>query len=114
MLGLWYSNLFGKRAGSLRKYLQSHFTNTFRELLFAGILLLIVGVGFLLPVFEQNKGYYLWLAGFTATLALSFVFAILSARINGYRRYKDSMLGFATGMMFLLSGVLVLTGLFHP
>lgn len=113
MLGLWYSNLFGKRTESLRKYLQSHRTNTFRELLFAGILLLIVGVGFLLPVFEHHREYDLWLAGFTATLALSFVFAILSARINGYRRYKDTVLGFATGMMFLLSGVLVLTGLFH-
>jgi hypothetical protein len=106
MLGLWYSNLFGKRSGSLRKYLQSHLTNTFRELL-------IVGVGFLLPVFEQKREYDLWLAGFTATFALSFVFAILSVRINGYRRYKDTALGFATGMMFLLSGVLVLTGLFH-
>jgi uncharacterized membrane protein HdeD (DUF308 family) len=113
MLGLWYSNLFSQRGKSLRKYLQSHRTNTFRELLIAGILLLIVGVGFLLPVFENHREYDLWLAGFTATLALSFVFAILSAQINGYRRYKDTALGFATAMMFLLSGVLVLTGLFH-
>jgi len=36
MLGLWYSNLFGKRTESLRKYLQSHLINTFRELLFGG------------------------------------------------------------------------------
>ena len=113
-MGQLLSDLFGQPVASSRKYLQSHSTRTFRELLFGGILLLIVGVRFLLPFFEQHKGYYLWLAGFTTTLALSFVFAIASVRINGYRRYKDSVLGFATGMMVLLSGVLVLTGMFHP
>ena len=77
------------------------------------ILLLIVGLGLFLPFFEHDKEYYLWLAGFTTTLALSFLFAILSARINGYRRYKDTMLGFATGMMLLLSALLVVTGLFR-
>jgi hypothetical protein len=112
-MGQLLSDLFSQPVASSRKYLQSHSTRTFRALLFGGILLLIVGVGFLLPFFEQHKGYYLWLAGFTTTLALSFVFAIVSVRINGYRRYKDSVLGFATGMMLLLSGVLVLTGMFH-
>jgi len=46
-------------------------------------------------------------------MGLSFIFAIVSAQINGYRRYKDTLLGFATGMMFLLCGVLAITGLFH-
>ncbi len=114
MLGIWFSDLFSQPGRSLRKYLQGHSISTFRALLFGGNLLLLMGLWFSLPVFEQHREYYLWLAGFAATLALSFVFAILSARINGYRRYKDSVLGFATGMMFLLSGVLVLTWLFHP
>jgi hypothetical protein len=112
-MGLFLSNLFSEPFGSLRKYLQSHSTRTFRALLFGGILLLIVGLVFLLPFFEQHRGYYLWLAGLTTTLALSFLFAILSARINGYRRYKDTMLGFVTAMMLLLSGVLALSGMFH-
>jgi hypothetical protein len=30
------------------------------------------------------------------------------------RRYKDAILGFLTGMMFLLNGVLAVTGMFHP
>jgi len=85
----------------------------FRAVLFGGILLIIVGLGIYLPFFEQHKEYYLWLAGFTMTLAISFLFAIVSARINGYRRYKDIMLGFVTALMLLLSGVLALSGLFH-
>ena len=113
-MGQLFSSIFSEPFGSFRKYLQSHSATTFRELLFGGILLLLMGVGFLLPFFEQHREYYLWLAGFTATLALSFLFAILSARINGYRRYKDTMLGFVTAMMLLLSGVLVLGGMFHP
>ena len=63
---------------------------------------------------SEDREYYLWLAGFAATLGMAFTFAILSTQINGYRRYKDKVLGFATGMMFLLSGILAVTGLFHP
>jgi hypothetical protein len=112
-MGQFLSDLFRKPLGPTRKYLRSHTAQTFRALLFGGILLIIVGLGIYLPFFEQHKEYYLWLAGFTTTLALSFLFAILSARINGYRRYKDTMLGFMTAIMLLLSGVLALSGLFH-
>jgi hypothetical protein len=114
MLGQWLSNLFSEPVGSLRKHLQSHYTSVFRELLLGGILFLLVGLLILQPIFQQHREYYLWSAGFAATLGMSFIFAILSAQINGYRRYKDAVLGFATGMMFLLSGVLAVTGLFHP
>jgi hypothetical protein len=112
-MGQFLSGAFRKPLGSTRKYLLSNTATTFRALLFGGILVLIVGLGLFLPFFEQHEEYYLWLAGFTTTLALSFLFAILSARINGYRRYKDTMLGFVTSMMLLLSGVLALSGLFH-
>jgi hypothetical protein len=112
-MGQFLSDLFRKPLGSTRKYLRIHTAKTFRALLFGGILLIIVGLGIYLPFFEQHREYYLWLAGFTTTLALSFLFAILSARINGYRRYKDTMLGFMTAIMLLLSGVLALSGLFH-
>ena len=74
---------------------------------------MVIGLLIFQPIFQQHREYYLWLAGFVATLGMSFIFAILSARINGYRRYKDTLLGFAAGMMFLLCGVLAITGLFH-
>ncbi len=114
IMGLFLSNIFSEPLGSLRKYIQSRSARAFRALLFGGILLIILGLGLFLPFFEHHREYYLWLAGFTTTLALSFLFAILSARINGYRRYKDVMLGFVTGIMLLLSAVLILSGLFHP
>jgi hypothetical protein len=113
MLGQWLYDLFNEPAESLRKRIQSHYTGIFRELLLGGILFLLVGLLILQPIFQQHREYYLWLAGFAATLGMSFIFAIVSAQINGYRRYKDTVLGFATGMMFLLSGVLAITGLFH-
>jgi hypothetical protein len=114
MLGEWLLDLFSEPVESLRKRLQSQYTSAFRVLLLSGILFLLVGLLILEPTFQQHREYYLWLAGFTATLGISFVFAIVSTQINGYRRYKDAVLGFATGMMFLLSGVLAVTGLFHP
>jgi hypothetical protein len=113
MFGQLLSNLFSEPAGTLRKRLQSHYTSAFRVLLLGGISFLLVGLLTLEPIFEQHKGFYLWLAGFAATLGMSFIFAIVSTQINGYRRYKDTVLGFATGMMFLLSGILVVAGLFH-
>ena len=113
MLGEWLLDLFSEPVESLRKRLQSHYTSAFRVLLLSGILFLLVGLLILEPTFQQHREYYLWLAGFAATLGMSFIFAIVSAQINGYRRYKDTLLGFATGMMFLLCGVLVITGLFH-
>ncbi|GEM_PF-5430330 len=102
-----------KPDSSLTKRIQSHYTNIFRELLLGGILFLLVSLLIFQPVFQHHRQYYLWLAGFVATLGMSFIFAIVSTRINGYRRYKDTLLGFATGMMFLLCGVLAITGLFH-
>ena len=113
MLGQWLSDIFSKPTGSLTHRIQIHYTSIFRELLLGGILFLLVALLILQPVFEHHRVYFLWLAGFAATLGMSFIFAIVSARINGYRRYKDSLLGFATGMMFLLCGVLAITGLFH-
>jgi hypothetical protein len=114
MLGLWLSDLFYQPVESLKKRIKIHRNSAFRRLLVGGILLLLVGLLILQPIFQQHREYYLWLAGFTATLGLSFIFAIVSAQIKGYRRYKDAVLGFATGMMLLLSGVLAVTGMFHP
>jgi hypothetical protein len=113
MLGQWLSDIFYKPTSSFTKQIHSHYTSIFRELLLGGILFLLVGLLIFQPVFQQHREYDLWLAGFAATLGISFILAIVSTRINGYRRYKDSLLGFATGMMFLLCGVLAITGLFH-
>ena len=113
MLGQWLSDIFNKPAGSFTKQIHSHYTSIFRELLLGGILFLLVGLLIFQPVFQQHREYYLWLAGFVATLGMSFILAIVSTRINGYRRYKDTLLGFATGMMFLLCSVLAISGLFH-
>jgi len=113
MLGQWLSDIFSKPGGSLTKRIHGHYTSVFRELLLGGILFLLVSLLILQPIFQQHREYYLWLAGFAATLGMSFIFAIVSAQINGYRRYKDTLLGFATGMMFLLCGVLAITGLFQ-
>ena len=114
MLGQWISNIFNNKPdSSLTKRIQSHYTSIFRELLLGGILFLLIGLLIFQPIFQQHREYYLWLAGFAATLGMSFIFAIVSVRINGYRRYKDTLLAFAIGMMFLLCGVLAITGLFH-
>jgi len=113
MLGQWLSDIFSKPGGSLTKRIQGHYTSIFQELLLGGILFLLVSLLILQPIFQQHREYYLWLAGFAATLGMSFIFAIMSAQINGFRRYKDTLLGFATAMMFLLCGVLAITGLFH-
>ena len=113
MSGQRLSNIFSKPSGNLTKHIQSHYTSIFRELLVGGIVFLLVSLLILHPIFQQHGEYYLWLAGFSAILGMSFVFAILSAQINGFRQYKDKLLGFATAMMFLLCGVLAITGLFH-
>lgn len=113
MFGQWLSDIFNKPAGTLKKRIQSHYTSIFRALLIGGILVLLVGLVIFQPLFQQHREYYLWLAGFAATLGTAFICAIVSTRINGYRRYKDMLLGFATGVMFLLCGGLALIGLFH-
>jgi len=113
MIGQWLSDIFSKPGSTLTHHIQSHYTNIFREILLGGILALLVGLLIFQPIFQQHKEYYLWLAGFAATLGMAFIFAIISVRINGYRRYKDTLLGFATGMMFLLCGVLAIAALFH-
>jgi hypothetical protein len=110
----WFSGLLSEPFKPMKMYLRHNTANAFRALLISGILLLLVGHWLLLPVFEQHREYYLWLAGLAATLGTLFIFAILSTQISGYRRYKDSVLGFATGMMFLLSGILAIIGLLHP
>ena len=113
MLGQWLSDIFNKPSSSLTRRIHSNYTSIFRELLLGGILFLLVGLLILQPIFQQHREYYLWLAGFAATLGMSFIFAIVSAQINGYRRHKDILLGFATAMMFLLCGVLAISGLYH-
>jgi hypothetical protein len=113
MLGQWLTDIFDKPGSSMKKRIHSHYTVIFRELLLGGILFLLVGLLIFQPLFQQHREYYLLLAGFAATLGTAFILAIISTRINGYRRYKDTLLGFATGMMFLLCGVLAITGLFH-
>ena len=113
MLGQWLSDIFNKPGGTLTHRIQSHYTSIFRELLLGGILALLIGLLIFQPIFQQHREFYLWLAGFAATLGISFILAIVSTRINGYRRYKDTLLGFATGMMFLLCSVLAISGLFH-
>ena len=114
MLQQRLSDIFNNKPdSSLTKRIQSHYTSIFRELLLGGILFLIICLLIFQPVFQQHREYYLWLAGFAATLGTAFIFAIVSVRINGYRRYKDTLLGFATGMMFLLCGVLAIAALFH-
>ena len=114
MLQQRLSDIFNNKPdSSLTKRIQSHYTSIFRELLLGGILFLLVGLLIFQPIFQQHREYYLWLAGFVATLGTAFIFAIVSARVNGYRRYKDTLLGFATGMMFLLCGVLAIAALFH-
>jgi hypothetical protein len=114
MLGQWLSDIFSNKPhGLMKKQIQSHYTSIFRELLLGGILFLLVSLLIFQPIFQQHKAYYLWLAGFAATLGMSFILAIVSTQINGYRRYKDTLLAFATGMMFLLCGVLAISGLFH-
>ena len=114
MLGQWLSDNFSNKPyGSVTKQIQSHYTSIFRELLLGGILFLLVGLLIFQPIIQQHREYDLWLAGFAATLGMSFILAIMSTRINGYRRYKDTLLGFATGMMFLLCAVLAISWLFH-
>ncbi len=114
MLGQWLSDISSiKPHRSVTKQIQSHYTRIFRELLLGGILFLLVGLLTFQPFFQQHRGYFLWLASFAAILGMSFILAIVSTRINGYRRYKDTVLGFATGMMFLLCGILAIAGLFH-
>ncbi|HXX77740.1 MAG TPA: hypothetical protein VEI53_04565 [Ktedonobacteraceae bacterium] len=113
MFEQWLSNIFHSPSGSITKRIQSHYTSIFRDLLIGGILLLLAGLLVFQPFFQQHKEYYLWLAGLAATLGLSFIFAIMSVRINGYRRYKDSLLGFITAIMLLLCGSLAFIWLFH-
>ena len=114
MLGQWLSDIYSNKPHrSVTKRIQSHYTSIFRELLIGGILFLLIGLLTFQPIIQQHREYYFWLAGFAATLGMSFILAIVSTRINGYRRYKDTVLGFATGMMFLLCGVFAISGLFH-
>ena len=111
----WQSSThkFNNPIGSMTKHIQSHYTTTFREVLIGGIVFLLVGIMIFQPLFQQHSEYYLWLAGFAATLAMAFVFAVVSVRINGYKRYKDTLLGFVTGVMFLLCGGLAIIGFLH-
>jgi hypothetical protein len=110
---LHLDRVFKHPTASLTKHVHSHYVSIFRELLIGGILLLLAGLLVFQPFFQLHRQYYLWFAGLAATLGLAFIFAILSVRINGYRRYKDSLLGFITAIMFLLCGSLTLIWFFH-
>lgn len=110
----WFIDITNQPFKPLRMYLGHHRVSAFRGFLISGNLLLLAGLWLLQPIFQQHREYYVWLAGFAATLAMLFIFTILSARINGFRRYRDSWLGFATGTMFVLSAAFTITGLLHP
>ncbi len=110
----WFVGITGKSFKPLRTYLGQHRVSAFRGFLIGGNLLLLAALWILQPVFQQHREYYVWLAGFAATLAMMYIFTMWSARINGFRRYRDSWLGFATGMMFVLSTAFAITGLLHP
>ncbi len=110
---LHLDDVFHNPTGSLTKHVHSHYISIFRELLIGGLLLLLAGLLIFQPLFHQHPQYYLWIAGLAGTLGMAFLFAIMSVRLNGYRRYKDSLLGFITAIMFLLCGSLALIWLFH-
>lgn len=109
----WFVDRCAESFRPLRVYLRRHPIGTFRVLLLSGNLLLLALLWYLQPVFQHHQQYYIWMAGLTATLSMLFVFSIWSAQINGYRRYRDSWLGFATGMMLMLSIALTLIALQH-
>ncbi len=105
----WFFTLCSKPFKPLKMGLRRHRVTTFRALLFGGdLLLLTILLGFQ-QAFQQHREYYAWLAGFAATLGILFILTILSALINGYRRYRDPWLGFATSIMVILSVVLAVT-----
>ena len=110
----WFFELSGKPFRPLSTYLRRHPGGAFRGLLFGGIVLILAVLLFLQHVFQHAWGYYAWLAGFAATLGMLFIFTILSVQVNGYRRYRDSWLGLATGIMFVLSAALAIAALYHP
>lgn len=109
----WFFSLWSKLFKPLRMHLCRHRVRAFRVLLFGGNLLLLLVLWGFQPVFQHYREYYVWLAGLSATLGLLFVFTIVSALINGYRRYHDSWLGLATGLMFVLSFALAVAAVYH-
>jgi hypothetical protein len=62
--------------------------------------------------FPHQHTYGLWLAGFTATLAVLFMLTMGSARLNGYQLYQDLWILLATTIMLLFCLILVLTTTF--
>jgi hypothetical protein len=89
------------------KYLRRHVSVVFRGLLFGGDLLFLAMFWYIQQTFPHQRISDWWLAGFTATLAMLFVFTMGSARIHGYRPYQDLWIRLATAIMFLLCLVLV-------
>ncbi len=108
----WVIDNIDQLSRPLVTYLTHHCISFLRCLFFGGALLLLACFWYFLHVFSNYQGYAIWLAGFAATLALLFVFTVISARINGYRSYRDPWLGTATGIMFMFSIVLVIVAQF--
>ena len=105
----WFFTLCSKPFKPLSVVLGHHRTVTLRALLFGGdLLILAILLGFH-QTFQHHREYYAWLAGFAATLGMLFILTILSALINGYRRYRDLWMGLAASIMFILSIALALT-----
>lgn len=96
----------------VNKYLYCHISMGFRMLLFGGDLLFLIIFWYMQQVFPRQHTYGLWLAGFTATLAILFMLTIGSASLNGYRLYQDTWIRLATAIMLLLCLVLVLGTVF--
>jgi formate/nitrite transporter FocA (FNT family) len=90
------------------KYLSHHISAVFRGLLLGGDLLFLLIFWLMQQHFAQQRIFDWWLAGFAATLAMLFVFAMGSARIHGYRPDQDFWIRLATGIMFVLCLVLII------
>ena len=96
----------------INKYLSRHTSIGFRTLLFGGDLLFLIIFWYMQQICPHRHIYSLWLAGFTATLAVLFMFTMGSAHLNGYRLYQDPWIRLATTIMLLLCLVPVLTTIF--
>jgi hypothetical protein len=96
----------------VNKYLHRHVSVFFRTLLFGGDLLFLTIFWSLHLVFPHQRTSGLWLAGFTATLAILLVCTMGSARLNGYQPDQDLWIRLATAIMLFLCLVLVVSIIF--
>jgi len=96
----------------INKYLHRHLSVGFRTLLLGGDLLFLIIFLYMQQIFPRQHTYGLWLAGFTATLAVLFMLTMGSAHLNGYRLYQDRWIRLAAAIMLLLCLVVVSSTMF--